>query len=486
MTRSPSSQPTSPRSCPPSFRLAQPYGSDLSEIAAQIGGLAGYKLLPWQEAVLRDWSAVGPDGKWLHKRNGLSVPRQNGKSIDGIVWALTLVLMQGAVVLWTEHNYSTTVEMLRRFQDILGARPNDEVRGKRYFNRHVTRVNSKTAQEAFFLDNGGSLHFSTRTASATLGYAFDVVIYDEAQKLTDEHMQTIAPTTTSGRLKNFQEIYLGTPPRAGETADVFKRIHDEAHAGGATDLSWNEWAASEVGDPRDEARWYAVNPSLGEVADTAPIRAHSGSMLPLAFAQEHLGYWLPTVTGGVISKDDWAACASDERAPEGLTAYGVKFSADGARVALSVAIRPAEGDCRVELQSYEETAAGTAWLADWLAERRDVPCTVVIDGRAGAEALIERLRGRVPARALVAPRSREAVAAACGLVDALRERRVTHYRKQEALTASALTSTRRKIGSEGGWGFGGDDSAPIESAALALWGAMNPRRRPGRKQRVSW
>lgn len=480
-----SSRASSPDVCPPTFHIAQPYGKDLADVACALGRAAGYELMPWQERVLADWSAVGSDGKWLHKRCGLSVPRQNGKSVGGIVWALTLVLMTGAVVLWTEHNYSTTVEMLRRFQDVLGARPNDTSRGKRAFNRHLVRVNSKTAQEAFFFDNGGSLHFSTRTASAALGYSFDAVIYDEAQLLADEHVQTIAPTTTAGRLKNFQVIYLGTPPRPGGTADVFKRIHDDAHAGTPTDLSWCEWAADEVGDVRDESRWAATNPSLGAVADTAPLRADAGTMLPLSFAQEHLGYWLPTATGGVIDPDAWEACEVVSAPDGGRLAYGVKFSPDGARVALSVAVRPDEGPAHIELVAYEETGAGTAWLADWLEARKTLPCAVVVDGRAGADALMERLAGRLPKKSVVSPGSRGAVAAAAGLDIAVREGRVTHI-DQPQLTESALGSTRRKIGSEGGWGFGGEDAAPVESAALALWGAMTSKRDPRRRQKVSY
>lgn len=485
-TRSLTSPAPSGAPCPPSYHYALPYGRTLADAAADLGRAAGYDLLPWQREVLRDWAAVGADGKWVHGRNGLAVPRQNGKSIDGIVWALTLAMLTGAVVLWTEHNYSTTVEMYRRFKAVLGSKPGDP-HAVRSFNRHLAGVSAKTAQEAFFLDNGGSIHFSTRTNSATLGYAFDVVIYDEAQLLADDHVQTIAPTTTSGRLDNFQEIYLGTPPRPGGAADVFRRLHDEAHRADAPDLSWSEWAAAEVGDPTDEGRWRRHNPSLGLVASERPIRAHSRSMLPLQFAQEHLGYWLPVVADGVIARDRWEACRVDKAdAPrDGRVAYGVKFSADGSRVALAACLRPDDGPAHVELVAYSETAAGTAWLAEWLAERRDRCSRAVIDGRSGADALVERIGGRLPRRAVVVPRSREAIAAAAGLDVAIRERTMTHI-GQPQLDDSALRSTRRRIGAEGGWGFGGEDSAPVEAAALALWGAMTSKRDPRRRQEASF
>ena len=47
---------------------------------------------------------------------------------------------------------------------------------------------------------------------------------------------------------------------------------------------------------------------------------------------------------------------------------------------------------------------------------------------------------------------------------------------------SAVTSVKRSIA--GGWGFGGDNSTPIEAAALALWGAKNSKRDPAKKMRI--
>jgi hypothetical protein len=64
----------------------------------------------------------------------------------------------------------------------------------------------------------------------------------------------------------------------------------------------------------------------------------------------------------------------------------------------------------------------------------------------------------------------------------LNEQTVTWFDKQDALRESATTATKRPIG--GGWGFGGEDSAPIEACALAFWGAKNSKRDPNRKMRI--
>lgn len=45
----------------------------------------GYELVPWQEQLAHDIGAVDANGKWIHPRVGISVERQQGKSIVLIV-----------------------------------------------------------------------------------------------------------------------------------------------------------------------------------------------------------------------------------------------------------------------------------------------------------------------------------------------------------------------------------------------------------------
>ena len=64
----------------------------------------------------------------------------------------------------------------------------------------------------------------------------------------------------------------------------------------------------------------------------------------------------------------------------------------------------------------------------------------------------------------------------------LGEKTVTWYEPQTQLRESAITATKRPIG--GGWGFGGDNSSPIEAASLALWGAKTSKWDPNRKMLI--
>lgn len=334
--------------------------TDLLDEVVDFAAIIGYGVGEWQRTPLADWSRIDANGKWIHRRCGMSVPRQAGKSHDAIIWAAFLAFELGYSVLWTDHNYSTTCEMLARFRKIFGKRANDPD-APRYLNRHVSDAKSKTAQECFEFANGGVLCFSTRTDSASLGYSFDVIIYDEAQLLTKSQTQTLNPTTTHSPHKNSQLVYVGTPTRAGCTADRFKELREEAWGTPGDDLCWLEYGVDEVGDPMDESRWPTANPSLAEgLVEAADIRTGVYGMKgdDLGIAQEYLGYWLPPieqVEKPLIGEELWretevAAAMAPKRFEK--VAYGVKFSPDGATVALAVAAQSG-GAVHVELPFCE-------------------------------------------------------------------------------------------------------------------------------------
>ena len=108
---------------------------------------------------------------------------------------------------------------------------------------------------------------------------------------------------------------------------------------------------------------------------------------------------------------------------------------------------------------------------------------MVIDGRNGVDVLVERISDTWRMKgSVVRPSTKDMIAATGTLMDALGEKSVTWFWQQEALEDSAITSVKRPLG--GGWGFGGDNSIPIEAASLALWVAVNSKRTPNKKMRI--
>lgn len=183
-----------------------------------------------------------------------------------------------------------------------------------------------------------------------------------------------------------------------------------------------------------------------------------------------------------IPASTFESLAVDEAPTAGRAAYGVKFAVDGSEVSLAAA-RVHDGKGYVEQIRREPMGMGLGWLAEWIASRKGAGCCCVIDGKAGAQALVDKL-GKMPVNYIITPTAAQVVAANATLVDMANERRLEWFRPQADLLESAVTSTRRRIGSSGGWGFGGENPIPIDAASLALWGALNSKRNPERKQRI--
>ena len=310
------------------------------------------------------------------------------------------------------------------------------------------------------------------------------MIFDEAQELDIDAQASFIPAISASL--NPQVIYAGTPPDPNASGTVFRGIRDKALKGETTSTAWFEFSVKEIGDVHDKERWALANPALGTRILLSTVEGECEQMPPDAFARERLGWWTPVAQQRIeyaIPKDVWAKCRTDAQKPEGKTAYGVKFSPDGSEIVLAGAVIPQNGAAQIALIDRQNTGRGTQWLADWLNARYERAACVVIDGRNGADALIDkispvwRMKGCV-----IRPSAREMISAVGCLTDALNERTVAWYRGQEDLENSAVTSVKRPIA--GGWGFGGENPCPIEAASLALWGAKTARRDPNKQMRI--
>ena len=117
------------------------------------------------------------------------------------------------------------------------------------------------------------------------------------------------------------------------------------------------------------------------------------------------------------------------------------------------------------------------------ASPNDENAVVVIDGKNGADVLIDRIAETwIEKDSVIRIRTKDVIAAASMLTDAITEQAVTWYAFQDSMNQSALEAVKRPI--SGGWGFGGEHSGPIEAAALAYWGAKTTKRDPSREMRI--
>ena len=430
---------------------------------------------PWQSLVLCDWMAVGLNGKWICRTCGGSVPRQNGKT--GLVEARAEagMLMYNEQVIYTAHLQKTATET---FEEMASFFDTPKLR------RYVKDIKTALGREQIILNSGARVKFLARTRNGGRGQHGDLLIFDEAQELSIDAQASFIPAISASA--NPQTIYAGTPPDPNSDGSVFRGIRDKALNGKTTSTAWFEYSVPEIGDVTNRDRWAETNPALGRRIMQTTIEGELEQMPADTFARERLGWWTPIVEHKLdyaIDHKAWEACKSELPKPEGKTAYGVKFSADGSAVALCGAVIPESGPARISLIEQRPTGHGIGWLADWLNERYSKACCVVIDGRNGVDVLVERIQGTWKMKgSVIRPSTKDMIAATGTLVNALNEKSVTWFHLQEALSDSAITSVKRPMG--GGWGFGGDNAIPIEAASLALWGAMNSKRNPEKKMRI--
>lgn len=489
--------------CPTFERVgsyAYSMSADVAEMFAEDGGATFY---PAQLYEFELMLARNADGSPAAPTIGISKPRQNGKSYSARFYAVYMGVFEHRDVLYSAHHSSTTKKMFMALCELF---ENPE----RFpdFANDIKSISHARGYEGFYfkdwkdddgvIHKGGCIEFATRTNSGARGGTFSVIIIDEAQELTADQQEGMLPTVSaSSDAQDLslmpQQIYIGTPPGPSCNGTVFKQMHDSAHVSDDFALWWLEWAleatnlAEAIPDKATAVELaYQTNPAMGYRIAEKTVANEYDTMRLDGFARERLGWWSPVAVQKVelaIDGQAWAACASEALKPQGKTAYGVKFSADGSEVVLCGAVCPSDGPARISLIDRRSTSRGIRWLVEWLNERYRQAACVVIDGRNGVDLLVDRIAEvwRIKG-SIVRPSAKDMVAAVSLLSDELSERTVTWYKPDADLNDSATTSTKRGIA--GGWGIGGDNAGPIEACALALWGCRTSKRDPARKMRI--
>ena len=457
------------------MRIAPNYQKSDGLKAAKLLRIGGLQLDPWQMDILDDWLGMTASGKWASTTCGGSVPRQNGKTLLLQSRATAGMLLYGEEVIYTAHLQKTATETFEEMREFF-EHPK--------ISKHVKEIKTALGREQIILKNGARIKFLARTRNGGRGQHGDLLIIDEAQEIDENAQASFLPAISASL--NPQTIYTGTPPDPTAPGIVFRGIRKKALDGETKRTSWFEYSVNDIGNVSERERWASCNPALGRRILMSTIESECEQMDPDTFARERLGWWSPVFTQTIetaIEPDAWNACASMDPKPEGKTAYAVKFASDGSETVLCGAVIPKEGPARVSLIDRKPAGYGTKWVADWLNQRYGKAACVVIDGRNGVDVLIDRIADTWRFKgSVIRASANDMIAAVSVLTDGLAEKSFTWYAPQEDLRDSALSSIKRPIGK--GWGFGGENSTPIEAAALALWGAKTSKRDPSKKMRI--
>lgn len=435
----------------------------------------------WQDGAARLALAKREDGLYAAGVGGvvLSIPRQVGKTylIAAIVFALCTIF-PNLTVIWTAHRTRTHNETFKKMQSMSR---------KAKIAPFIANVRATNGEQEILFTNGSRILFGARESGFGRGFdEVDILVLDEAQILTEDAMSDMVPATNAA--PNGLVFMMGTPPRPKDPGEVFTNVR-QAALGGDEDTLYIEFSADKGASLDDRKQLAKANPSYPHrTSETAIQRMRKLLGSEESFRREAFGEWdEAAISKKAINMQTWGdlAIAPAARPTVGRRVYAARFSVDGSAVALAAAIRPETGGpVHVDGIKLASTADGTAWLVDWLVERKDEAAQIVVDGKAGVGYLVNALReNKIPASVILTPSTDQAITAHTMFDSAITSKDLTHS-GQALLDQHAKAAMRRKIGTTGGFGWAapeGESVALLDAVTLAHWGAKTTKRKPGRR-----
>ena len=469
----------------PTISVIPEHSYSLLDECLETNALGGLNPFEWQANVLYGWLTCNSLGKWAASTGGLSVPRQNGKSL-GVVAARCnygLLILQEEII-YTAHLQKTATETFEGIASFFADTPK--------INKHVKAIREALGRESIVLKSGARIKFLARTRAGGRGQHGSLLIYDEAQELDSSQQASFKFAISAS--PNPQTLYLGTPPDENTPAVVFRRIRKRAIAGDTKKSAYFEWGVDHLPDfveASNPSLWEITNPSLGLTIMPETIESELEDTDLLDFSRERLGWWDEKDNpNAVFSKSEWSACEIEKlpsKTDDEIVCLGIKFTPDGSHVAVSVAIKQGT-ETYIEGVFYESMDKGTSWLAEWINNRKSTIAEVWIDGKVHSSALYKKIKdGGFQEKAIRILGTRDVTDSSAIFYDAVTEEKVLHA-PQELMDESATKAQKRFIGDKnsGGWGFGDGtvSCAPIESASFAYMAVITTKRNPRRKLRI--
>lgn len=446
----------------------------------------GIRFDQWQADLVRGAVAKRKNGKYAATVGGIvwSLPRQVGKTftVGSLLFAYAIE-HPGSLVLWTAHHTRTSGETFKSMQ-AMARKPR--------VAPYVEQVYTGSGTESVVFKNGSRILFGARDQGFGLGFAaVDVIVFDEAQRLSDRTRMDMVPATNrahnpAGALL----FYIGTPPRPDDNGEGFASLRSGA-VDGDDDVFFVELSADPDAEPDDREQWAKANPSFPHhtpVESMLRMRKHLGS--DEAWMREALGIWDAKGSSRVIDERSWDLVADPASMPIERLTLAVDVAPDRSVASVSLAGQRADGLWHVELDEHRK---GVDWIPGWIKQRaeRNRLHAVVADELAGVTEKRKNgrhyLAGTDVEVTLAASGGRDMTIACAKFFDAVMDGSVRHTDQPQVNVALSVAG-KRDVMQGVGWAWNKKtaeaDITPIVSQTLALWGAQNVNvKKPAKTER---
>lgn len=443
----------------------------------------GLEFDAWQDGLNRLLLSKRVDGLYACDTFAMSITRQTGKTYDlGAVCFALCIKYPELTVIWTAHHARTSGETFKAMQALA-------LRDK--VAPHILTVAKGKGTEAVIFNNGSRILFGAREHGFGRGFAgVDVLIFDEAQILTERAMDDMVPATNVSR--NPLIILAGTPPKPTDPGEVFTRYRANAISGEVDDVGFVEISADPDADPLDRdsegrighgGQWRKMNPSHPHRTSIRAILRMFKALSLDSFKREAMGIWDEfSKHEPVISATRWRELADvgpDAKIEPDALGVDMSHARD-----ISINACWLEGEPGADSAHTEQVWAGidTVAAVDWIAAKAGRRMPVVIDAQSPANSMVEDLRAK---RVNVKVTTANQMAKACGAILNRSKAGTLSHANQEPVNDAVEAGRKRPIGNAGGWGWDRSDPEsppihPIVGTTLALFGATeNPRRGRG-------
>ncbi|MFU0241673.1 terminase large subunit domain-containing protein [Streptomyces scabiei] len=471
--------------CPPLWgtprRLENP---TLGGKAAAVMKAMGFTPMPWQRYVLDVALELDPvTGVFVHRRVGLSVPRQQGKTEQLLaVMIHRTMAYQRARVMYAAQN---RVMARERFEDEFW----EKIKGSKLAPRF--RVRLANGNEAIICkETRSKLGITSNTEKSGHGPSLDLGLIDEAFAHEDDRQeQAMSPAMITKPMAQLwwasaggteKGVWLLAQRMAGRA--LIQELWKTREFPG---IAYFEWYAPETMDRGDPATWRFCMPALGHTVTEATIRAEYNGMKPEEFDRAYLNRTRKKTPPADpnIPAAQWPGLVEEETRPRRQVALAVDVAQDRSHTSIGVASLREDGRLHLELVDYRP---GTDWAVPALKRLTELwkPAAVAI-GSTGTPAgsLIDDIvaagittpedKDKPHRGHLVVVRTNDFVEACGQIADAMTQGSIAPFHQAE-LTGAVTGARTRRVGDA--WAIDRTasltDASPFVAVTLARWALL--------------